>query len=118
MFGYKNDDINVDYKKGLDFEETVAEAINEKKNDFSYHNHNFHLKKSKQDEIIVISDNDEFIAQVVADESDCLVEVSKNKEKYVSNTSSNATPIIKNGKLVNLEDLKKIKTRPESFEGR
>ncbi len=118
MFEYESDEINVDYKKGLDFEETVTETIKQKKNDFSYHNHNFHLKKSKQDEIIVISDNDKFIAQVVADESDCLVEISNDKEKYVSNTSSNVTPIIRNGKLINLEDFKKTKTRPESFEGR
>lgn len=118
MFGYKNDDINVDYKEGLDFAETVEETIKQKKNDFSYHNHNFHLKKSKQDEIVVISDNDEFIAQVVADESDCLVEISNDKEKYVSNTSSSVTPIIRNGKLINLEDFKNTKTRTESFEGR
>lgn len=118
MFGYNSREINYNYKKGLNFEESVAKAISEKNNSFSYHNHNFSLKKSKDDEIIIISDNGEIIAEVVADESECLVEVQEDKKKYVENFSCDISPIICNGKLINFQDFKQNRLRTNELEGR
>lgn len=105
MFGYDSEDINYN-NKGLDFEESVAQAIKEKQNSFSYHNHSFCLKKSKQDEIFVTTIDGEIVADVVVDENECLVEIIESKRDYVENTSGGIEPIICNGKLINFEQFK------------
>lgn len=105
MFGYNPEEINYNHK-GLDFNESVAKAISEQQNLFSYHNHSFCLKKSKQDEVFVTTTDGHIVAYVIADKDDCLVEVIESEKKYVENTSGTINPIINNGRLINYEQFK------------
>lgn len=105
MFGYDSSDVNYN-NKGLDFEECIAQAIKEKQNLFSYHNHSFCLKKSKQDEIFVTTIDGGIVAYVVVDGEDCLVEIIESKKEYVENTLGAIKPIICNGKLINFQQFK------------
>ena len=105
MFGYNSEEINYNHE-GLDFNESVAKAISEQQNLFSYHNHSFCLKKSKQEEVFVTTTDGHIVAYVVADKDDCLVEVIESEKKYVENTSGAINPIINNGRLINYEQFK------------
>lgn len=118
MFGYESNSINYDYEEGLDFEESINKYIRERHNLFSYHNHNFSLKKSKEDEIFVIDEKGQIVADVVADESECLIEIRENKREYIENTSGFIKPIIRNGKLINFEQFKEENTQADNFYGR
>lgn len=88
-----------------DFEERVGMAIAERKNDFDYHGHRFHLKKGTYGEIIVLDDNEEFIADVVSEDNQCLVEITDKKIDYVENNCGKIKPIIENGKLMNYDQI-------------
>ena len=103
--------------KLLDFSQTVGIAIEEKSNEFSYHNHVFRFKKSEDGEIIVIDEKGKFIADVVAEDGQCLVEVSDDKMDYVENVKSRVKPIIENGVLINFDEFKERK-KDVSDEGR
>lgn len=105
MFEYNSEEVNYN-NKGLDFEESVTKAIREKQNMFSYHNHSFCLKKSKQDEVFVTTIDGQIVAYVVVDENDCLVEIIESKKRYVENTSGAIILIICNGKLINFDQFK------------
>lgn len=105
MFGYDANDVNHN-NKGLDFEESVSQAIKEKQNMFSYHDHSFCLKKSKQDEIFVTTTDGEIAANVLFDENECLVEIMAGKKEYIENISGILKPIIRNGKLINFEQFR------------
>ncbi len=116
MFGYTTRYVNRDCN-GLDFEEEVAKAIREKQNSFSYHNHSFCMKKSKEDEVFVTTTDGKVVADVVVDGSDCLVEVLESKKSYVENTSGPTKPIIRNGKLINFDKFKARKIDIDTDEG-
>ena len=107
MFGYNSHDVNYDNQKDFDFEQSTINSIKERCNSFDYHNHVFRLKKSKDDEIFIVSEDGVIVADVVADDSECLVEVREEQRKYVENTSTFVKPIIKDGKLVNFAQFKK-----------
>lgn len=73
---------------------------------FSYHNHSFCMKKSKQDEVFVTTIEGQIVAYVIIDENDCLVEIIESQKRYVENFSGAINPIICNGKLMNFEQFK------------
>lgn len=98
---------------GLDFEQTISKAIIEKNNSFSYHSHDYRLKKAKEDEVVVIDKKGEIIAHVLTDGTDASAEVVKGKENYVENLSGPVKPIIQNGKLINIDEFKQKKTKDE-----
>ena len=116
MFGYESSEVNYN-NRGKDFDETIADSIAKKQNAFSYHGHNYRLKKASDNpgEIVVIDGDGEKIAWVIADDEDCLVDVREDKKAYVDNYSSNVKPRIVNGRLVNHEEFmaKNTKERKE-----
>ena len=87
-------------EKGLDFDDTIIQAIKNKKNTFYYHGHEFLLKKSSDEEVYVIS-NGSIVANILTDGEEYLIEIAEGKERYVENFSGSIAPIIKNGYLVN-----------------
>lgn len=96
-------------EKGLDFEGAVSKAISEESNIFEYHCHTFKLKKSTDEDIFVINEEGEIIAEVLTDGVEIAVGIKEEKEEYVENYSGPVKPIIKNGRLVNLDEFKKAK---------
>lgn len=117
MFGYENEEVNKE-NNGLDFEESVTKAIKEKNNSFSYHNHEFFLKKSKEDEIFVTDIDGKIVAEVIVGENECLVEVHESEKSYVENTNGGIIPIIQNGKLINFEQFKRKNIGSVNFDER
>ena len=87
-------------KEGLNFNDTIIQAIENKRNNFSYHGHEFSLKKSSNEEVYVTS-NGSIVANILTDGEEHLIEIAEGKEKYVENFSGSITPIIENGHLVN-----------------
>lgn len=100
MFGYDLMEVNCEDKKGLNFEETITQAISNRTNTFYYHGHKYSLKKSSDEEIFIESDGI-IIAHVLTDGKECIAEIREGKEAYVENFSGNVTPIIENGHLIN-----------------
>ena len=93
--------------KIYDFPKRVDMAIKGRINEFDYHGHNFRLKKSEDGDILVIDEKGKFVAYVIAEDEyePCLVEVDEKKSQYVENTSAKVKPIIKNGILVNYQEI-------------
>lgn len=102
MFGHSTYDINFN-GDSLDFEGTVAKAYRDRCNIFSYHSHNFCLKKSSTGDIYVTTTTGEIVAEAIVDENDCAVEILEGKSDYVENISNGVKPIIIDGKLVNFD---------------
>ncbi len=117
MFGYELGDVNYN-NHGMDFEESTALSIKEKRNTFSYHGREYRLKKGPDvpDGIVVVGEDGEKVAWVFADEDDCLVDILEDKKAYVNNYSNGVVPIIKNGRLVNHDAFKKNKQKEEEEE--
>ena len=111
MFGY---DRGRTKKNGLDFEDTVIQALTTKNNNFTYHGHEFSLKKSSRDEIFVISDNS-IVANILTDGDDYLIEKIDEKQSYIENFSGKIKPIIKNGHLINMKDFIENKEKTEEI---
>ncbi len=86
-----------------DFTERVEMAFTQRTNTFDYHGHKFQLKKKENNDIIIIDDKGNFIADVFEEDGKCLVDVAKDKQEYVENTNAKFKPIIKNGVLINYE---------------
>lgn len=105
MFGYSTYDINF-RGDSLDFGGAVAQAFRERNNNFSYHCHDFQLKKSKGGLIYVTTTSGEIVAEAMVDENDCEVEILEDKYDYVENVSNGIKPIIIDGKLVNFDKFK------------
>lgn len=101
MFGYGMADFRD--IKALNFEGSVSKAIKEKNNNFEYHGHEFALKRTKDDEIVAVS-NGEIVAYIVADEDDCVVEIEKEKNNYVQNFQPSIPLKINDSKFLNRED--------------
>ena len=102
-----------DFQGGLNFEQTVSKAIVDSSNDFSYHSHNYRLKKSQEGEVFVTDKNGEIVADVLTDGTETAVQVLDGKEGYVENYSGPVKPIIENGKLINYDDYKEKKLKDE-----
>ena len=123
LFAVKKDHkmFDYDFQKvvGLDFNQTVLRAIEEKRNSFSYHNHEFCLKKSQDGDIIVISeDGEKVVADVAIEDDECITVIKDGMEQYVENFSGKIKPIIKDGKLVNLDEFRKNDKNKDNMEGR
>ncbi|MBR3324765.1 MAG: hypothetical protein IKG14_01785 [Clostridia bacterium] len=101
------------FSGGLDFEQTVSKAIDEKNNSFSYHSHKYQLKKAQDGDAVVVDINGEIIADVLTDGVDTAVQITEGKEDYVENFSGPVKPIIKNGKLINLSEFKDKRDKSE-----
>ena len=110
MFGYKIPD-----EEGLDFAETINQAIIQKNNSFSYHNHDFCLKKSKENDILVTTSKGQIIGDVFIDGEECAIELKDRMEEYVENFSVSIKPIIKDGKLINLDEFKKTSKEKDNI---
>ena len=95
-----------DFEGGLNFEGTVSKAIVDKNNSFSYHSHNYRLKKIPNGNVVVLDKNEEVVASVLTDGVETAVEILEGKEEYVENLSGPVEPIIQNGKLINFNDFK------------
>lgn len=100
-------------KKGLDFEDSVMKALEERSNLFDYHCRRYMLKKSDDGEIFIANEEGEIVADLLVDDSDSVVVVRAGKEDYVENYCTMAEPIIENGRLVNVESFKENKSREE-----
>lgn len=82
----------------MDFEETVINAIKNKQNSFSYHNHNYSFKKTDDDFIYIFS-NSTLIAKMLLDDKSFDIEIEPEKKDFVSNTKPSSPIIIENGVL-------------------
>ena len=103
----------IQIEKGLDFEGSIYQSVLKKSNQFEYHGHTFRLKKSTEDELFITSENGEIVADVLVEGEDILVEIRKGKEEYVENFSGPVKPIIRDGKLVNLDEFKRTRADQE-----
>lgn len=108
---FKHGDEVIELKQGLDFSETVSKAIEERSNCFSYHCHNYRLKRNKNGEIIVVNDNGERIAGVFSNGDGISVSVDDDKNEYVENLTGPVQPIIQNGRMINLREFRTRRTR-------
>lgn len=100
-----------DFAGGLNFEQAVSKAIVNSSNDFSYHSHNYRLKKSQEGEVFVTDKNGEIVADVLTDGTETAVQIFDGKEEYVENYSGPVKPIIEKGKLINYDDFKENKSK-------
>ena len=72
MFGYTYEDVNKNCN-GKNFEQTVEQAIKEKRNSFTYHCKEYALKKDKEGNIVVCSEEGEksvIVADVLLDDKE------------------------------------------------
>lgn len=102
MIGYESN-----YSEGVeryDFEDKVSMTIQDTKTSFKYHGHEFFIKSLKNGEIIIVSKDGQVIADVLAEDGECVVEVREDKKSFVENFSGKIKPIIENGKLVNYDE--------------
>lgn len=77
--------IVIPIESAKNFEESVAQSINNKQNKLEYHNHSYVLKKSEEG-IIYVCSNDKIVAQVLADDKNYDIEIDEQSKKYISNT--------------------------------
>ena len=68
----------------------------------------FRLKKSVN-QVYVTTEEGKIVANVVIEREKFRLELRKNQEDYVENLSGPVKPIIKNGKLINIDEFKKIR---------
>lgn len=95
--------ICIDGKKGMNFEQTVQQAVQEQKNSFEYHNHSYSFKKGENEMVFLCSEG-RIIADVFIEDGDCDVDIRMGEERYVSNTQPTQPLQIKDGKLQNRKD--------------
>lgn len=105
MFGYNLQSDKKDVE-GLNFEQSVSKAIEERSNTFLYHGHTFHLKKTPQEDIVIVSDSGIIVADAVSVDEEVIVEVRKGQDGYVENFMGTIKPIIKDGRLINFNNFK------------
>lgn len=125
MFGYTPDDVNCNCN-GLNFEQTVEQAIDEKKNAFLYHCKEYFLKKDKEGNVIVCSNDKEkkvIVADIIIEsqadkEMECVTVVRDGFDGIIQNYEGTVKPIIADGKLVNYDSFRNIKCKADSFECR
>lgn len=90
--------IMIPKETSMDFEESVINAIENKQNSFSYHNHNYNFKKS-DDGFIYIFSNSTLIAKMLLDDKSFDIEIEPDKKDFVSNTKPSIPIVIENGVL-------------------
>ena len=100
-------------EKGLDFEGSIFKAILQRNNQLIYHGHSFRLKKSSNEELFVINENGDIVAEVIIDGENTKVLITKGKEDYVENFSGFVRPIIQNGRLINIDEFRNRKQNSE-----
>ena len=100
-------------EKGLDFEGSIFKAILQKNNQVNYHGHSFRLKKSSNEELFVISETGSIVAEVVIDGEDTKVVITEGQEDYIENFSGFVKPIIRNGRLINIDEFRRVKENSE-----
>lgn len=90
--------IMIPLENSMDFEETVINAIRNRQNSFSYHNHNYSFKKS-DDDFIYICSNSTVIAKILLDDKSFDIEIEPDKKDFISNTTTSTPVVIENGVL-------------------
>ena len=113
---FKSGNEVIELAEGLDFSETVSKSIEEKCNLFSYHGHNYRLKKNKEGKILIVDDNDNKVADVQSNDEGISVIVDDDKIDYVENLTGPVKPIIQNGRLINLRDFRAKRAKSEKGE--
>lgn len=89
--------IGIPTKTAMNFEQTIWQAMQNRNNTFTYHGHDYILKKS-DDETVYICSDDEIIAEMLTNGEDYDIEIREGKQAYVSNTQPKKPIIIKDGK--------------------
>lgn len=103
------------FSGGLDFPQSVSKAIEERSNSFSYHSHNYQLKKNASGDVVIINKDGEIVAELIDQEGDKpIVRIIEGKEGYVENLSGPVRPIIQNGMLINIEQFRQGRTKDET----
>ena len=69
-------------ENSMDFKETVINAIRNKQNSFSYHNHNYSFKKS-DDDFIYICSNSTVIAKMLLDNKTFDIEIEPENKTEI-----------------------------------
>ena len=118
MFGYTYEDVNKNCN-GKNFEQTVEQAIKEKRNSFTYHCKEYALKKDKEGNIVVCSEEGEksvIVADVLLDDKEdenieCVTVIREGYDGQVENYEGKIKPIIVDGKLVNYDCFRNIKSK-------
>ena len=90
-------------ENSMDFKETVINAIRNKQNSFSYHNHNYSFKKSDNGFIYIFS-NSTVIAKMLLDDKSFDIEIEPDKKDFVSNAKPSTPIVIENGILQKAND--------------
>ncbi len=101
MFGYDCIKMNFESPNGLNFYETVTNAIENNSNEFKYHGHDFSFTEGLKGKDVVMSDGMKIADINIKSEE---IKILDCKKKYVENFSGKALPIIKNGCLENIKD--------------
>ena len=83
---------------GMNFEETVQQAIKNQKPSFEYHNHFYEIQINENGEAYVYS-RGRVIAYVLIIDEECEVEIMEGEENYVSNVQPPIQLHIENGNL-------------------
>lgn len=123
MFGYTYEDVNKNCN-GKNFEQTVKQAIKEKRNSFTYHCKEYALKKDKEGNIVVCSEEGEksvIVADVLLDDKEdenieCVTVIREGYDGQVENYEGKIKPIIVDGKLVNYDCFRNIKGKVDERE--
>lgn len=116
MFGYTSEDVNNNYN-GKNFEQTVEQAIKEKRNVLLYHCKEYFLKKDKEENIVVCSaegSENVIVADVLLNNEEdenieCVTVIREEYKKIIENYEGKIKPVIIDGKLANYDSFRKIK---------
>lgn len=98
--------ISISDQDGLNFEETVQQAIQMQRNTFEYHAHDYFFKKDDNGNVYICSKG-RIIADAFIEEGECLVDIAENEKRYVSNTQPAEPLRIKDGKIQISDDIEK-----------
>lgn len=109
IFAVKKDHLHhcsssLDFSNGLNFSETVQQAMSDRHNTFSYHSQNYSLKKSPSGQIFVVNKDSTIVASVMQNSSAPTINILSDYSDSIENLSGHIKPYIKNGKLLNLDD--------------
>lgn len=84
----------------------LRKLFGDKNNKLTYHSREYSLKKSENGDIYVIDSNGEFVAEVLEDDNEYAVVTREKSEEKIKNYCGRVKPIIRDGKLQNLNDFK------------
>lgn len=123
MFGYTYEDVNKNCN-GKNFEQTVEQAIKEKRNIFTYHCKEYFLKKDKEENVIVCSKEEEkivIVADVILENEEdenieCVTVIRDGCDGIIENYEGRIKPIIIDGKLVNYDSFRNNKSKVDKRE--